>query len=202
MDVSGTVVDVSGTVVDPSESVSGTVVDPSEAVVDVSGTVVDPSESVSGTVVDPSETVVDVSGTVVDVSGTYIGGPTIPIQEPKPDILSLDDLLSDAAVIAAKEQQDKASVEGISTMTTSALRPMLLQWASQGFPGLYEVYRLSVTPPQVCSDGTVRNLADYIEFVSGKQLHEHVEELQKKFTNITCGFVNYGSHISIVVSKA
>lgn len=177
MDISGAVIDVSGTAVD------------------VSGTVVDPSESVSGTVVDPSES-------VVDVSGTYIGGPTIPIQEPKPDILSLDDLLSDAAVIAAKEQQDKVSVEGISTMTTSALRPMLLQWASQGFPGLYEVYRLSVTPPQVCSDGTVRNLADYIEFVSGKPLHEHVEELQKKFTNITCGFVNYGSHISIVVSKA
>lgn len=150
---------------------------------------------------DISGAVIDVSGTVVDASGIYIGGPTIPIQESKPDILSLDDLLSDVAVIAMKEQQDNTLIGSISTMTTSTLRPMLLQWASQGFPGLYEVYRLNVTPPQVCSDGTVRNLADYIQFVSGKQLHEHVEELQKKFTNITCGFVNYGTHISIVVSR-
>lgn len=146
---------------------------------------------------DTSETTVDVSGSVVDPSGTSM----YTITPPKPDILSLDDLLNDQSVILQKEDQDKNAILAISNMTTSQVRPMLLQWATQGFPGLFEIYRLNVTPPSACSDGVIRNLPEYIEFCSGKQLHEHVNEFQKKLTNIQVGFANYGSYISIVVSK-
>ena len=158
--------------------------------------VVDPS----GSVVEP---VVDPSGTVIDPSGSMYGpGWNLILAPPKPDILSLEDLLSDSEVLAQQEQKHKTDIEGISSMTTTSLKPVLLQWAKQGFPGLFEIYRLTITPPTVCSDGIVRSLGDYIEFCSGKPLHEHVDELKKKFTGMDIGFVNYGSYISIVVSKA
>lgn len=167
-----------------------------ESVVDPSGSVVEPVVDVSGTVIDPS-------GTVIDPSGSMYGpGWNLILAPPKPDILSLEDLISDSEVLAQQEQKHKTDIEGISSMTTTSLKPVLLQWAKQGFPGLFEIYRLTITPPTVCSDGIVRTLGDYIEFCSGKPLHEHVDELKKKLTGMDVGFVNYGSYISIVVSKA
>ena len=171
------------------EPVVETSVDP---IVDPSGSVID----ISGTVVDPSGSVVDPSGSIMYLNSGLV------LLPPKPDILSLEDLISDSEVLAQQEQQHKADVEGISSMTTTSLKPMLLQWAKQGFPGLFEIYRLTITPPTVCSDGIVRGLGDYIEFCSGKPLHEHVDELKKKLTGMDVGFVNYGTYISIVVSKA
>jgi hypothetical protein len=61
---------------------------------------------------------------------------------------------------------------------------------------------LAIQPPTLCSDGECRCLAEYIEFCSGKALFDHVQELQAKLVGISVGFVNMGTYLNIVVSKA
>jgi hypothetical protein len=104
-------------------------------------------------------------------------------------------------VVTQKEQQDKANLESISTISYETLKTKLLSWATSGFPNVYEIHKLTITPPTICSDGVTRNLSDYIEFCSGKPIQEHVAILQQRVQGMIISFCNMGTHISIVVSK-
>lgn len=123
--------------------------------------------------------------------------------EPVPDPpIAIDDLLNDVAVLRQKETADKGALESISALSGSSLRSMLVTWAAQGFPNAYPILEVSVQPPAKCSDGVTRSLADYIAFVSGKSLAEHVGILQGRMTGIVASFAWTGQTILIVVSKA
>lgn len=121
---------------------------------------------------------------------------------PPLDILSIDDLVNDNAMILVKEEQDKQSLLSIGVQSPQALRPTLLQWAKQGFPAAYPLLNISIHPPTLCSDGVARTLEEYIMFCSGKSLFEHVQTLQCKLTGMILGFTNMGSYLSVVVSKS
>lgn len=120
---------------------------------------------------------------------------------PPPPPITIDDLLSSVEVITQKENEDKALLEGIGNMSHDTLKNKLLSWATAGFPNVYEITRITINPPALCSDGVHRELADYITFCSGKTINEHVDILGAKVTGMTISFANMGSFIAIVVSK-
>jgi hypothetical protein len=120
---------------------------------------------------------------------------------PPPPPITIDDLLQSIEVVQQKESVDKSVLDNIGSISSSDLKTKLIAWAVAGFPNVYEIYQVTIVPPETCSDGVQRSLSDYIFFCSGKTIHEHVAVLQEKVTNITVSFANMGTHISIVVSK-
>ena len=126
--------------------------------------------------------------------------PRLPEEPPVP--ISINDLLQSVEVMQKKEADDKLLLESIGNMSHEELKQKLLAWATKGFPNIYEIYQISIIVPEKCSDGQVRNLADYILFCSGKPMYEHVQKLSEKVNGISLAFVNMQSYIGIVVSKA
>jgi hypothetical protein len=151
---------------------------------------------VSGTTVDVSEnTMEDISGTTMDISGTTMDPP------PPPPVITLADIMNATELVQQKETADKSLLESIGNVSFESLRSKLIQWASTGFPNAYQLMSISISPPQVCSDGITRGLPDYIVFCSGKTINEHVDLLQEKLPDMTVSFANMGGSIAIVVSK-
>jgi hypothetical protein len=118
---------------------------------------------------------------------------------PPPDILTLDDLMNEQAVITAKEQADKTLLETIGTQSVTSLRPKLVEWVLKGKPSAFPLLGLDIRPPSRCSDGEVRGLADYITFCSGKTLDEHVGLLQAKLPDIRVSYANVNGITTIMV---
>ena len=120
---------------------------------------------------------------------------------PPPQPITINDLLNSVQIIQQKELEDKLTLESIGNMSHDTLKSKLLSWATAGFPNVYEIYRVTIVPPTQCSDGVVRNLAEYIQFCSGKTMNEHVDVLSTKVTGMVISFANMGTYIAIVVSK-
>ena len=115
--------------------------------------------------------------------------------------ISIDDLLQSIELVTKQEAEDKSRLESIGSISSQELKTKLVAWAVAGFPTVYQIHTVTITPPTTCSDGVVRSLTDYISFCSGKTISEHVAVLQEKVSNISISFANMGSHIAIVVSK-
>jgi hypothetical protein len=126
----------------------------------------------------------------MDVSGTDV-----------PTTLSLSDLLNATAVVRQKELADKDLLESIWNIPVSTLQNTLIQWALSGFPNVTPIQEIHITAPALCSDGVARSLGDYIQFCSGKQMHEHISLLQAKLPDITVAFSYTGWSIQVVVSR-
>jgi len=149
----------------------------------------------------------DLSGTptegtqVVDFGTLYISEmENVPPPPPAP--ISIADLLSSVEVITQKEAEDKATLEAIGAMTTSALKSKLTEWAIAKFPNNFEIHRLTLIPPEKCSDGVTRDLTDYIQFCSGKSFQQHIDPLRAKVSGMSFTFANMGSHIAIFATMA
>jgi hypothetical protein len=138
----------------------------------------------------------DVSGSFVDVS-SYTFQPATPT----PTVLRLDDILSHSAVLLQKETADAAALAGVGTPDMNSLRDRLVAWAVTGFAGSVRVAEIEISPPPKCSDGVTRDLADYIQFVSGKNIYEHLSLLAEKLPDFRVAFVYMGSSIHFMVSK-
>ena len=128
--------------------------------------------------------------------------PDEPIVVLPPPVISMNDILSSVELVMQKEKEDKATLESIGTIGFNDLKNKLLTWGTLGFPNVYEIYRIVITPPTVCSDGVSRSLGDYIEFCSGKPIQDHVAVLQQRVQDMTISFTNMGTYIGIVVTKA
>ena len=127
--------------------------------------------------------------------------PDEPIVVLPPPVISMNDILSSVELVMQKEKEDKATLESIGTIGFNDLKNKLLTWGTLGFPNVYEIYRIVITPPTVCSDGVSRSLGDYIEFCSGKPIQDHVAVLQQRVQDMTISFTNMGTYIGIVVTK-
>lgn len=126
-----------------------------------------------------------------------------PSSAPVPDPpIAIEDILNDIEVVRQKEAVDKSTLDGIASISSESLRQKLVAWATQGFPSAWTLMEVNVVPPAQCSDGVARSLADYIAFVSGKTLAEHVAALQARMSGITASFAWTGQTILIVVSRA
>jgi hypothetical protein len=167
-------------------------------------------EDVSGSIMDISG--MDISGGgIMDISGMDISGSSImgissgsynfQIEPPAPTVLRLDDLLSHTTVLLQKEAADAAILAGVGNPDMNSLRDRLVAWAVTGFAGSVRIVDIEITPPPQCSDGVARDLADYIQFVSGKNIYEHLALLAEKLPDFRVAFVYMGSSIHFTVSK-
>lgn len=134
-----------------------------------------------------------------DQNNTMLIQPTP--SESLPDIIALDDLLNDVQVLIVKESEDKALLETIGNLTTFQVRPKLVEWALSGFKAGYEIHSVIVTPPQVCVDGVVRDIRQYIIYLIGKSLDDYIDTLNPKFISMNIDYAYFGNRIAIVVSK-
>ncbi len=123
------------------------------------------------------------------------------VTPPPPDIISLDDLLSDIQVLTAKEQTDRTSIEAIGNLTTFSLRPRLVEWALNNFNSLFEIYSVGIDIPNVCVDGVKRDLREYIPYLTGKTLDEYIEILNPKFVGMTVTYGYFGNTIKLFLTK-
>ena len=121
--------------------------------------------------------------------------------QPPLAVITLADILNATELVRQKEIADKSSLESIGNVTFDSLRSKLIQWGILGFPNAFTLMEISIIPPQTCSDGVVRGLADYIVFCSGKTINEHVDLLQQKLPDMIVSFANMSGNVAIVVSK-
>ena len=145
----------------------------------------------------------DVSGSFMDMSGSFVdvSSYNFPTIMPAPPVLRLDDILSHSAVLLQKEATDAAILAGVGNPDMNSLRDRLVAWAVTGFAGSVRIADIEITPPPQCSDGVARDLADYIQFVSGKNIYEHLALLSEKLPDFRVAFVYMGSSIHFTVSK-
>jgi hypothetical protein len=151
---------------------------------------------------DASGEVVDVSGQVMDISGLLFDVSGIAIVPTPPPQITLADILAAAEVVTQKEEQDKAALESIGTISFETLRVVLIQWAKAGFPNASPLYSVGITPPETCSDGVKRSLSDYVPFVTGKTMPDLIAPLQARCPEFVISFATTGPEILIVVSRA
>ena len=151
----------------------------------------------------PTSTVTDTSGnevvdlptnSIMDVSGGMI--------DILPPPIRLEDILGEQQLLVSQESADKTMLESIGTISYDTLKPRLIQWAASGFPNAYTIYEIAIRSPPLCSDGVARSLHDYIEFVSGKTISDHVAPLQTRLPDFVVSFAYSGHSILIVVSKS
>ena len=127
-----------------------------------------------------------------------ISGSEVPLPPPK---ITVADILASQEVLVQTEATHKALVDGISQMDITSLRNKLIVWGTLGFPNVYVIHDVALSPPPRCSDGVSRDLANYITFCSGKTLQEHIALLQELVADIDVSFSYTGTSIQIVVSK-
>jgi hypothetical protein len=133
-------------------------------------------------------------------------GPTGPIgQSPPPvpvQIATLDELLASRVAVVAQEAADKCTLTCLSVPTPDGYRAQLFQWAAAGFPDLYIVQSVSVTPPSICADGVKREIGKYAEYCMGKDLGEVVSSLSALMTGIRPSWSISGNTLRIHVTRA
>jgi hypothetical protein len=106
-------------------------------------------------------------------------------------LISLDELANSNAALKATELANKQSLEAFDS---SVLMNNLHTWAGTGFQASYPVYQLQVVTPVKttslynCSDGTPRNVWDYIPFCLGYPITTLVATFQQKVTGMTFSF--------------
>lgn len=106
---------------------------------------------------------------LADVSGS---------EPPAPPVIRLDDILSDKALYLQQEAQDRDKFAPLLHPNLGDIRTKLVSWATRGFQPPCDLIVVDIMAPNICSDGVQRSFFDYIQFVSGKTMNEHVTSLQ------------------------
>ena len=104
-----------------------------------------------------------------DVSGS---------EPPAPPVIRLDDILMDKDLYAQQEAADRDKFAPLVHPNLGDIRAKLVSWATRGFQPPCDLVVMDVMAPNICSDGVQRSFFDYIQFVSGKTVNEHVTTLQ------------------------
>lgn len=105
-----------------------------------------------------------------------------------PPRILLSDLLGDLSVLQQQESSDRAAVSALGTPNLGDIRTRMTAWVAGGMQGSCDLARVWMTPPNVCSDGVSRNFFDYIAFVSGKTVAEHLKAYQDILPEFEVGY--------------
>jgi hypothetical protein len=124
-----------------------------------------------------------------------------PPDVPDEPLVRLDDLLNDTTVRLTAEHRDRDRLGLLSSPDPTVVRTRLREWAVAGFPQFTQLMTVDITPPSACSDGVSRHIADYIPFVSGKSLEEHMTSLRAKLPDFCVDYEYTGTVIRILVSR-
>lgn len=138
----------------------------------------------------------DTGSSQLGMTGVLTSGPTEPTQ-----IASLDELLASHVAVVAQEAADTATLTCLSAPTRDGYRTQLFQWAAAGFPDLYIVQSVSITPPSICADGVKREIGKYAEYCMGKDLGAVVSSLSALMTGIQPSWSVSGNTLRIHVTR-
>ncbi len=142
----------------------------------------------------------DLSGT--PQTSTITSAYTFVPPPPKPYIVSLEELLESRSAVTQKEAEDKSIVATFFNPNGDDLRPKLFEWASLGFPTIYSLQSLSITPPVTCSDGVARGLTQYVEYLLEKTISERLATLQAKMPGLELTISHSAGTITLHVSRS
>lgn len=117
-------------------------------------------------------------------------------------LISINELLNEQSIIQQREYQDRMELGKIENPPNVAqLRQILLQWAKQGFPYSFPLFSITLSSLSVCSDGVVRTLYPYIEYVMGESITSLMAKLEAKLQGIKLLNSYSGTTITIHVYK-
>ena len=130
-------------------------------------------------------------------------GPTEPDLSSFPSqIVTLDELMSSHAVVVTKEQTDRQSLIGLITPLRDQYRPQLFKWASEGFPNAFVIQTFEITPPNLCSDGVMRDPIAYLQFLLTPTTFDSVlETIRTLMPGILVTFSFLGNILRIHVTR-
>jgi hypothetical protein len=126
------------------------------------------------------------SGTIEETGSIGMTGETGTIsladlssnEPPAPPVIRLDDILADQNLFLQQEARDREKFNALASPDLGDIRAKLVAWASRGFQLPCDLVVIDITAPNICSDGVQRTFFDYIQFVSGKSITEHMATLQ------------------------
>jgi hypothetical protein len=99
-------------------------------------------------------------------------------------IMTLEQLQQYHDTTIESENKDKVSMNFIIQPTTSGIQQNLIQWASAGFPPNYQVLSVALIRPTPCADGKVRDMYEYISYLTGSTIDTLTTNFQSKFLGI------------------
>jgi len=119
-----------------------------------------------------------------------------------PDVVSMDSLMNDQTMLLQREASTKTFLmEQLINVPSSSLKPLLLHWASNGFPPAFILLQLQIDVPEICSDGVSRTPSQYIEFCMGTDAPQLYLALSSKLPGIMVSYAMIGSTLTAYVSK-
>ena len=129
----------------------------------------------------------------VQMGATGPTGPTF--------VMTMEQLLQTSQNALQLEAADKAKLTVLLNPNTASLTPAFLQWTSQGFPPIFVLASIILSPPTVCSDGVLRNFYDYVTFLLGADLSSRVQAFATNFSGMEMSYSVSGTTVKIHVSK-
>jgi hypothetical protein len=104
-------------------------------------------------------------------------------------IMTLDQLQQYHDTTLESEAADRASMDFIIKPATSGIQQNLIQWASAGFPSNYQVLSVALIRPTPCSDGKVRDMYEYISYLTGSTIDTLTTSFQSNFLGIRFSYI-------------
>jgi hypothetical protein len=110
--------------------------------------------------------------------------------------------MSSYAVVVAKEITDRESLKGLVTPLRDHYRPQLFQWAAAGFPPAFIVQTFEIIPPNLCSDGVMRDTMAYLQFLLSPTTFDSVlDTIRALMPGILVTFSFSGNTLRIHVTR-
>lgn len=115
---------------------------------------------------------------------------------------SIEELINSQEVISTRENKDRAIAVSFANKSIDSIKSTLYKWASLGFPGIYNVSTLTLTPPSICADGIVRSLVDYYTYLINMTIAEWLASMDAKTSGMHFTFSHDGkSHIHLHITR-
>jgi len=116
-------------------------------------------------------------------------------------VMTMDELLGSHANIVQQEAADKSLLTQLSSPNKSTLQPAFVNWTTQGFPNIYILFSINLSPPNICVDGVSRNMYDYISYLLGRDLGQEIVAFQSNFLGMIMSYTITGTTLNIHVTK-
>lgn len=116
-------------------------------------------------------------------------------------IATLDELLASHSAQVAKETADKASLQQLKSINSENIRASLFSWAAAGFPNIYVVISIPLVLPATCSDGVVRTVYEYIEWLTDSKIPDMIATIQTRLTDIEASYSISGTTFRVHVTR-
>jgi hypothetical protein len=84
-----------------------------------------------------------------------------------PPIISFSELANAVDVIRSREDEDRAKITQIETLSSDIIRERVTKWAMAQFPENYPLHTAQFNTLSTCSDGVARgDIFDYMQFLN------------------------------------